>query len=337
MFPEVVLRQMSFAGAVTAGTARRRVQVALLAFAALVVTIPARSACAQSPARGGSPGAHADTAALHRVLDSLADAHHGTVGYSVIDLDNGDRIARRGDETFPTASLIKVGILVTLYDMVAKGKISLDDPVTVLKIDQVPGSGIAQFLHNGATLTIHDAAWLMITLSDNTATNLILDRIAIRPMWDKMESLGLHNTKVFAKVFKRNTSVAMDSSVKYGLGVTTPNEMAHLFELLAAGKAVNPQADSAMLDILEHNEDQTLLQRYLENVRAAHKTGADDSVRTECSLFYLRHRVVACVLTKDNKDTRWVLDSEPQLTMARMGYAIYQAWGPAPPADVPRE
>jgi beta-lactamase class A len=264
------------------------------------------------------------------VLDSLADAHHGTVGYSVIDLDDGDRISRRGDETFPTASLIKVGILVTLYDQVAKGKISLDDLVTVLKIDQVPGSGIVQFLHNGTELSIYDAAWLMITLSDNTATNLILDRIAIRPMWDKMESLGLHHTKVHAKVFKRNTSVAMDSSVKYGLGVTTPNEMAHLFELLAAGKAVNPQADSAMLYILEHNEDQTLLQRYLDGVRAAHKTGADDAVRTECSLFYLRHRVIACVLTRDNKDTRWVLDSEPQLTMGRIGYAIFQAWGPAP-------
>lgn len=275
-------------------------------------------------------GAHADTSALRHALDSLADAHHGTVGYSVIDLDNGDRLSRRGDETFPTASLIKTGILVTLYDQVANGKISLDDPVTVLRIDQVPGSGIVQFLHNGITLSIHDAAWLMTTISDNTATNLILDRIGIRPVWDKMESLGLHHTKVHAKVFKRSTSVAMDSSVKYGLGVTTPNEMAHLFELLAAGKAVNPKADSVMLDILEHNEDQTLLQRYLDGVRAAHKTGADDSVRTECSLFYLRHRVIACVLTKDNKDTRWVLDSEPLITMGRMGYAVFQAWGPAP-------
>jgi beta-lactamase class A len=327
------LHKMSPVGGVAECVARR---VAPFGLAALLTLAPASHVRAQNASRSASSGAHA-TAGLRHVLDSLADAHHGTVGYSVIDLNNGDHIARRGDETFPTASLIKVGILVTLYDMVAKGKISLDDPVTVLRIDQVPGSGIAQFLHNGAVLTIHDAAWLMITLSDNTATNLILDRIAIRPMWDKMESLGLHHTKVHAKVFKRNTSVAMDSSVKYGLGVTTPNEMAHLFELLAAGKAVNPQADSAMLDILEHNEDQTLLQRYLENVRAAHKTGADDSVRTECSLFYLRHRVVACVLTKDNKDTRWVLDSEPQLTMARMGYAIYQAWGPAPLAEVPKQ
>ncbi len=82
-----------------------------------------------------------------------------------------------------------------------------------------------------------------------------------------------------------------------------------------------------MLDILEHNDDGTLLQRYAEGVRAAHKTGSTDAVRTECSLFYLRTRVVACVLTKENADQRWILDSEPQLTMARMGAAIAKAWG----------
>jgi beta-lactamase class A len=283
-------------------------------------------------AQGGRAGAaaapafHADTARLHRTLDSIADAHHGVVGYSVIDLATGDRLSRRGDETFPTASLIKVGILTTVYDLVQQGKLSLDEPITVLRIDQVPGSGSVQYLHDGTILTIHDAAWLMSTLSDNTATNLILARIGIRTMWDKMEALGLHHTKVHSESFKRYTSVAMDSSVKYGLGVTTPNEMAHLFELLANGRAVSPSADSSMLYILEHNEDNTLLQRYLDGVRAAHKTGATDSVRTECSLFYLRNRVVACVMTKENKDIRWVLDSEPQLTMAHMGAAIAQAW-----------
>lgn len=273
-----------------------------------------------------APVFHADTARLHHTLDSLAEAHHGVVGYTVIDLANGDRLSRLGDQTFQTASLIKVGILTTVYDLVNKGKLSLDDPLTVLSIDQVPGSGSMQYLHNGATVTVHDAAWFMSTLSDNTATNLLLDRIGIRAMWSKMEALGLPHTKVFAEVFKRSKSVAMDSSVKYGLGVTTPNEMAHLFELLANGKAVSPSADSAMLYILEHNEDQNLMQRFLEGVRAAHKTGSTDSVRTECSLFYLRNRVVACVLTNGNKDTRWSMDTEPQLTMGRMGLAIAQAW-----------
>jgi beta-lactamase class A len=276
----------------------------------------------------------ADTALLRRTLDSLATRHHGTVGYTVVDLDTGERLERRGDETFPTASLIKVPVLVTVYDLVAKGTLALDDPLTVLKIDKVPGSGQLQFLHDGAIVTVHDAAWLMSTISDNTATNLLLDRIIIRRVWDKMESLGLMHTKVHSKSFLRSASVAMDSSVKYGLGVTTPNEMARLFTLLAQGKAVSPAADSAMLDILAHNEDFSKLQRYVEGLDVPHKTGDTDKVRTECALFPLQSRVVACVLTKDNVDERYVTDNEAQVMMASMGRAIAGAWPrrPASPA-----
>ena len=272
----------------------------------------------------------ADTATLRHKLDSIADAHHGVVGYSVTDIDNNVRLSRRGDEKFPTASLIKVSVLVTVYDLVAKGQLSLDDPITVLKIDQVPGSGVVQYLHNGTILTVRDAAWLMITISDNTATNLLLDRIIIRRVWNKMDSLGLHDTRVHSKSFLRVASIAMDSSVKYGLGVTTPNEMATLFQLLAQGKAVNPSADSAMLDILEHNENGEKLQRYVYGVRAAHKSGETDQVRTECSLYYLRNRIVACVLTKENKDQRYSPDTEAHLTIGRMGEAIVNAWGGIP-------
>src|SRR6202162_737968 len=172
-------------------------------------------ACAASSVGHSQPGrlspVRADTAALRRTLDSIADAHHGIVGYSVIDLETGARINRRGDETFPTASLIKVAILVTVYDLVAKGQLALDDPLTVLKIDQVPGSGIIQLLHNGTVLTGHDAAWLMSPISDNTATTLLLDRIIIPRVGSKMDSLGLQHTRVHSKSFLRNSSVAMDS------------------------------------------------------------------------------------------------------------------------------
>jgi beta-lactamase class A len=300
----------------------------LLAAVCLACAALAQPGVVQAPA---SRIVRADTTALRRALDSIADAHQGIVGYAVVDMETGARLARRGDEKFPTASLIKVPILVTVFDLAAKDQISLDDPLTVLKIDQVPGSGVVQYLHNGTILTVRDAAWLMTTISDNTATNLLLDRIIIRRVWAKMDSLGLGQTRVHSKTFLRSSSVAMDSSVKYGLGVTTPNEMARLFELLAQGKAVNPVMDSTMLDILRHNNDETLLQRFAGGARAAHKTGATDAVRTECSLFYLRNRVVACVMTRENKDQRWVLDTEPQLTIANMGKVIIAAFGGVPP------
>ncbi|HEY0997738.1 MAG TPA: serine hydrolase [Gemmatimonadaceae bacterium] len=297
---------------------------------ALLLALPACAHSQATPAPAPSPSAvnaaRADLPSLQRTLDSLAGAHHGVVGYTVHNLDTGERIERRGDETFPTASLIKVAILVTLYDRVAKGELSLDDPIIVTKVDKVPGSGELQFLHDNIQVTVADAARLMTTISDNTATNLLLDKVPFRKVWEKMEALGLPHTKVHSKSFQRFTSVAMDSSAKYGLGVTTPNEMARLFALLAEGKAVSPAADSAMLATLADNEDGQLLQRQVSGVRAPHKTGATDSVRTECTLWYLQTRVAACVLTKENQDTRWILDNEPQLLMSAMGRAITGAW-----------
>jgi membrane peptidoglycan carboxypeptidase len=122
------------------------------------------------------------------------------------------------------------------------------------------------------------------------------------------------------------TSLAVDSSAKYGLGVSTPNEMATLFALLANGKAVNPAADSAMLDILEHNMDGDQMQRSIAGLSVAHKTGSTDSVRTECAFFRLQSRVVACGFTKENKDTRWVTDNEAQVTLGKLGAAVVAAW-----------
>jgi beta-lactamase class A len=293
-------------------------------FALLLQASPLAAQRLPAPAR--SAFSRADTAALRRTLDSISDAHHGVVGYTVVNLATGERISRRGDEPFPTASLIKVPIAVAVMEQVAAGQLSLDDRITVLRIEKVPGAGLLQFLHDGAEITIRDALWLMLTISDNTATNLLLSRVEMRRVWDAMEKRGLPRTKVHSKVFLRLASVAPDSSVKYGLGVTTPNEMAQLFALLADGRAVSASADSLVIDMLDHNEDGQLLQRYLEGVRAPHKTGATDAVRTECAVFFLETRVVACAFTRDNLDQRWVLDSEPQRTMAALGQAIVRAW-----------
>ena len=97
---------------------------------------------------------------------------------------------------------------------------------------------------------------------------------------------------------------------------------------------MSPAADSTMLDMLAHNEDYSKLQRYVDGLEVPHKTGDTDQVRTECALFPLQSRVVACVLTKENEDKRYVIDNEAQAMMARMGDAIVRAWPrrPVPPA-----
>ena len=104
------------------------------------------------------------------------------------------------------------------------------------------------------------------------------------------------------------------------------DEMAKLFGLLANGKAVSPAADSAMLYILSNNADGEQMQRYVEHLTVPHKTGSTDSVRTECALFRLQSRVVACGMTKQNTDTRYMPDAEAHITLGKLGAAVVAAW-----------
>ena len=263
---------------------------------------------------------------LRRTLDSLSAAHRGVVGYSITNLETSEHLEQRGNETFSTASLIKVPILVTLFDMAEQKQLTLDDPIILSDIDKVGGAGQLQYLRTPLTLRLWDVAYLMSTLSDNTATNLVLDRIKIRRVWQKMEALGLAHTKVHSGSMTRIATVAPDSSAKYGLGVTTPNEMAQLFALLAQGKAVSPTADSTMLRILENNQDDSKLARFTYGTRLAHKSGDVDASRTDCGVFTLPARVVACVLTKENKDTRYWVDAEGNAVIGKIGEAIVSAW-----------
>ena len=151
------------------------------------------------------------TAVLRRTLDSLSAGHRGVVGYSITNLETGEHLEQRGNETFSTASLIKVPILVTLFDLAEQHQLTLDDPVVLTEIDKVGGAGQLQYLRTPLTLRLWDVAYLMSTLSDNTATNLVLDRIKIRRVWQKMEALGLAHTKVHSGSMTRIATVAPDT------------------------------------------------------------------------------------------------------------------------------
>ena len=151
----------------------------------------------------------------------------------------------------PTASLIKLPVMIEAYRQAAAGKIDLDAPVTLREEDKVPGSGIltTQF-SAGAQFPLRDAIRLMIAYSDNTATNLVLDQIGLKSTNDYMEKLGFSNTKIHAKVFRRDTSIAPDRSRQFGLGSTTAKEMVSLLEFLHQGKLANAEHTKAMLEHL---------------------------------------------------------------------------------------
>ncbi|HVG45635.1 MAG TPA: serine hydrolase [Longimicrobium sp.] len=298
--------------------------------------VPTRAAAPLASADTTAPG---DTARLRRTLEELVRGYPGVAGVSVIDLRSGARVSVRGDETFPTASLIKVAVLVALLDEVSKGTIRMDERISLLARDRVGGSGVLQYMQSGLEPTVEDAAWLMITLSDNTATNILLDHLNVKTVWDKMEALGLPHTKIHSKTFLRSTSIAVDSSVKYGLGVTTPNETARLFELLHHGRAVSPAHDSTALAMLRANQDATKLARWLpDTVAVAHKTGEVDRSRSDCGIVYgPQAPVVVCALTRENRETSYAVDNPANLLMARIGLAVFRHYNPAVPvAEPPR-
>lgn len=308
--------------------------------AALLLALLA--ACAPVMAQSGAPSrsatADGDPAGLRRELERLMAGYEGVAGVSVRNLATGERVSIRGGEKFPSASLIKVAVLVTAMDEVRRGTLRLDDPISMIARDQVGGSGVLQYMHSGMQMTVGDAAALMITLSDNTATNLLLDKLNIRTVWAKMDSLGLTATRVHSKTFNRATSVAMDSSVKYGLGVTTPDETVELFARLHAGTAVNPALDSAALALLRNNQDFTKLVRWLpESVIVAHKTGEVDQSRNDCGIIQGPQAPVAvCVMTRENRDTSYAVDNPANLLIARIGAAVYRHYNPAgPPTTQP--
>jgi len=290
--------------------------------------------CACMPARAASPApaaAPADTARLRRSLDEVLRGYPGVAGVSVLNLNSGERVSIRGGETYPSASLIKVAVLVSLLDQVNRGSIGLDERISMIARDRVGGSGVLQYMQGGLQPTVRDAAWLMITVSDNTATNLILDHLNVKTVWDKMDSLSLHHTRIHSKTFLRSTSIAVDSSVKYGLGVTTPDETVRLFELLHRGRAVSPAMDSVALEMLRANQDYTKLVRWLpEDLRVAHKTGEVDQSRSDCGILYGPDAPVAvCVMTRENTSTSYAPDNPANLLMARIGLAVFRHYNPS--------
>jgi beta-lactamase class A len=276
----------------------------------------------------------ADTARLRLELEQIAASHEGVTGISVRNLATGAAISIRGQETFPSASLIKVPILVAMLEEVQQGRMRLDERVSMIERDRVGGTGVLRHMGTGTALTLEELAWLMTVLSDNTATNLILDKIDVRTVWTKMEALGLPHSKVHSKTFRRETSIAVDSSVRYGLGVTTPEEMVQLFSLLHDGRAVTPALDSLAMRMLLANQDGNMLTRWLPSgVRVAHKSGTGERVRTDCGIMYTPAAPVAlCVMTRENRDTSYAVDNAAHRLIGRIAQHVFHHYNPAVPA-----
>jgi beta-lactamase class A len=269
--------------------------------------------------------------ALARRLLPLIEAHRGKVAVAVKHLGTGESFSYHADEAMPTASLIKLAVMVEVYRQAAAGRVVLGRPVTLREEDKVPGSGIlTPHFSAGATFPLRDAVRLMIAFSDNTATNLVLDRIGLDATSRAMETLGCPNTKIYAKVFRRDTSVDPERSRRFGLGSTTAAEMVRLCEALHRRELVSAEAGAAMLEHLGACDDRAKFPRFLPpGTPVAFKTGSVDAARTAAGIVSSPAGPIAlCVLTSENEDRRWSAENAGDRLCAEVARAAYEYFNP---------
>jgi serine-type D-Ala-D-Ala carboxypeptidase (penicillin-binding protein 5/6) len=268
---------------------------------------------------------------LGDVLMPLIKAHQGEVGLAVKHLKTGETYAYHADRAMPTASLIKLPVMITTYEAVENGKLSLDEMIKLKKDDFVQGSGIlTAHFSPGDEISLRDAIHLMIVYSDNTATNLVLDKLGLPPTNECMERLGCPDTKINSEVFKGDTSINKERSRKYGLGSTSARDMVKLCELLYEKKLVTPKRCKEMLGHMYACDDKLKVPRLLPpGTRVAHKTGSIDAARTDAGIMETPSGPIAyCILTDKNKDRRWTDDNAGDAFCAEAGAAIYHYFNP---------
>lgn len=168
---------------------------------------------------------------FEREVLEIASRVDGVLGVTILDPATGDRISVHGEVVFTQASAIKLPVLVELMRQVEAGEQNLDEVVTLAATDVVPGSGILQQLTPGkVSLSLRDVATLMVTVSDNTATNMIIDRVGMAKVNLEMARLGLASTKLQRKMQDRT---AWEENRE---NLSTPDEQARLLELLYKGE-----------------------------------------------------------------------------------------------------
>ena len=270
-----------------------------------------------------------DVGALAVRLDAVAARAGGDMAIVVRDLAGAPRYERRADEPFTAASTIKLPILVALYEAAARGEVGLHQACRLLAEDQVTGSGVLQLLSPGIRLPLRDLAELMITVSDNAATNMILDRLGVERVNACLRGMGLVRTRVHRKLQVIPTDIAQTNTV-------TAGELADLLERLARGRAVSYEASRRMVATLKRQQINDALPALLPDPEdggvgavgappgweLAHKTGGIPGHQHDVGILYLPNAtVIICVLTRNCGPAR-----EARGRIAEVGRVVFEAY-----------
>lgn len=228
-------------------------------------------------------------AAIHDVDQHL----DGVMGVAIEDLNTGNQFFLHEDEVFAQASSIKIAVLATLYLQAQQGKLKLAELYTVQASDLVPDSDILGGLTPGISrITLRDLATMMVAVSDNSATNVLIDRVGMDNVNAMLDSLRLAHTRL------RRKMMDLDAAKQGRENISTPREMMTLLDALYHGKVLNKESTADFFQMLSTNKDSWIPRDLPADVKTANKPGALEGVRNDSGVVFVEGRpYVICVMT----------------------------------------
>jgi len=249
---------------------------------------------------------------LDRQLEAIVERLDGVIGYAALDLTTAEEIGRLERQEFPTASTIKLAVLYELFRQSDEGRVRLDIAEPLDRSHVVGGTGILRALNTPA-LSLRDHAVLMITLSDNTATNVLIDRLTLASIASRMQALGLGGIRLRRRMMDSAAAARGDENV------AAPRDIVRLLRVLQAGDGLTADSKAGVLTILEIGAGGYLRRGLPAGVQVLNKPGELEGVRVDAAIVRARHRPYAvAVATSYLKD-----DVDGERAIAAVSRAFY--------------
>lgn len=274
-------------------------------------------------------------------LEQAVAAHEGTMGIYIRNLKSGEEIAINADVPMPTASTIKVPIMCAAFDLLASGKGPFKDYYDTRILETSSSVGGAGFLQNYKDKTkveLKELMHLMITVSDNFATNMLVDWIGIGSVNVWLEKNGFEQTRIFSTVFGRQIADA-EGRKQWGLGRTTCREMGQLLGMIYDGKAGTAATCDEMLRLLGHQYfDGNIASNVPPTTWVGSKGGSVNDSRSDCAIVSgPTATYILIVYTKDNKDRSWGKTNAAELAIGRISAMTWKHYEPTSTWERPTE
>jgi beta-lactamase class A len=276
--------------------------------------------------KGRSQTAPSSTQSLDARVRAEIAPFKGKVFLFARNLDTGQDYSFNGDERVKTASTIKIAVMIEAFARVAEGRAKWTDELVLTKAARYSGSGILPELGDGLRLTLRDCVNLMMLISDNTATNMVLDYLTTDAVNARMDSLGIKQTRIMRRVGSGGESKEgkLEENKRFGLGGTTPHEMVQIMEKLDRGEVISQAASKEMLDLMKREQARYAIGRTISDPMAS-KYGALDRLRSCVAIVYSKKGKIAMAITVDEMpEVYWSVDNPGYLLMSRLSTILIE-------------